>query len=302
MDLLVAMRVYVRVVERGSMSAAARDLGMGQPAVSERIERLESHLGTRLLRRNTRKISLTDAGVAFYERSKHALEVADDAVAAVAQDAASQHKSMRGRIRMAAPHGVGEVVLPPLLLRLRDRHPHLKIDLVLNDRVVDPVTEGVDISLRLGDCGEGSFVARRLGHVRRVLVAAPDYLLRHGRPAKPAELIDHPFVRVTGLFNNGQLPLVSNGQQTEPAPIQIALNMSHWRPVHALLLGGAGIGVLQEPVCTEDLASGRLTEVLPEFAVPGFDLHALYPAARPIAPRIRAVLSLLEEHLPGILR
>ncbi|WP_407176577.1 LysR family transcriptional regulator [Bradyrhizobium sp. STM 3562] len=284
------------------MSAAARDLGIGQPAVSERIERLETHLGTRLLRRNTRKISLTDAGAAFYHRSKHALEAADDAVAAVAQDAATHDKPMRGKIRIAAPHGVGEMVLPPILLRLRDRHPHLEIDLVLNDRIVDPVTEGVDISLRLGDCGEGSFAARRLGHVRRVLVAAPNYLARRGRPTKPAELIDHPFVRVTGLFNNGQLPLVSSGRQTTLAPIHIALSLSHWRPVHALLLGGAGIGVLQEPVCTEDLASGRLTQVLPGFAVPGFDLHALYPAARSIAPRIRRVLSLLQEHLPAILR
>jgi len=296
MDLLVAMRVYVRVVERGSMSAAARDLGMGQPAVSERIERLEDHLGVRLLLRNTRKLSVTDAGAAFYERSKGVLEAAGDALAVATSD-----RLLRGTLRIAAPHGVGEVILPPILLSLRKQHPQLKIDLVLNDRIVDPVTEGVDISLRLGDLGEGNFVARKLGHVSRVLVAAPGYIEQHGAPASPDELADHPFLRVSGLFNNGRLPLVGPDQQSELAAIDIVVSASHWRPLHVMLLDGAGIGVLQEPVCTEDLASGRLQRLLPGYVVPGFDLHALYPAIRPVPPRIRAVLSLLEEQLPAIL-
>jgi len=163
MDLLVAMRVYVRVVERGSMSAAARDLSMGQPAVSERIDRLEQYLGTRLLLRNTRRLSVTDAGAAFYERSKQVLESADDALSVVNGD-----QSLRGTLRIAAPHGIGEVILPAIILRMRKHYPLLKIELILNDRIVDPVTEGVDLSLRLGDLGEGSFIARKRGHVGRV--------------------------------------------------------------------------------------------------------------------------------------
>ncbi|SCB38183.1 LysR family transcriptional regulator [Rhizobium multihospitium] len=296
MDLLVAMRVYVRVVERGGMSAAARDLDMGQPAVSERIDRLEQYLGTRLLLRNTRRLSVTDVGAAFYERSKQVLENADDALTVVTGD-----QSLRGTLRIAAPHGVGEVILPPILLEMRKRHPLLKIELILNDRIVDPVTEGVDISLRLGDLGEGSFIARKLGHVRRVLVASPAYLDEHGTPTTPDELADHPFLRVSGLFNNGRIPLIDPNGQAELAAADIALSISHWRPLHRLLLDGAGIGVLQEPVCAEDLANGRLIRLLPGFIVPGFDLHALYPAIRPLPPRIRAVLSLLEEQLPTIL-
>ncbi len=290
------MRVYVRVVERGSMSAAARDLGMGQPAVSERIDRLEQYLGSRLLLRNTRKLSVTDTGLAFYERSKQVLDAASDALAVANGD-----QPLRGTLRIAAPHGVGEVMLPSILLRMRERHPELKIDLVLNDRIVDPVTEGVDISLRLGDLGEGNFIARKLGHVGRVLVASPGYLERRGAPANPCELIDHPFLRVSGLFNGARLPLISADRQEELAAINIVLSTSHWRPLHDLLLDGAGIGVLQQPVCAEDLASGKLIPLLPGFTVPGFDLHALYPAARPVAPRIRAVLSLLEEELPSTL-
>ncbi len=292
MDLLVAMRVYVRVVERGSMSAAARDLGMGQPAVSERIDRLEQYLGARLLFRNTRKLSVTDVGATFYERSKQVLDSADDALTVVDGD-----QSLRGTLKIAAPHGVGEVILPPILLDLHKRHPLLKIDLILNDRIVDPVTEGVDISLRLGDLGEGSFIARKLGHVGRVLVASPAYLDEHGTPTTPDGLADHPFLRVSGLFNNGRIPLIDPNGQTELAAVDIALSTSHWRPLHRLLLDGAGIGVLQEPVCAEDLADGKLIHLLPEFTVPGFELHALYPAVRPIPPRIRVVLSLLEEQL-----
>ncbi|MGV1761481.1 LysR family transcriptional regulator [Rhizobium sp. P44RR-XXIV] len=296
MDLLVAMRVYVRVVERGSMSAAARDLGMGQPAVSERIDRLEQYIGARLLLRNTRKLSVTDVGAAFYERSKQVLESAADALTVVNGD-----QSLRGMLRIAAPHGVGEVILPSILRQMRELHPLLKIELILNDRIVDPVTEGVDISLRLGDLGEGSFIAKKFGHVSRVLVAAPSYIERHGAPASPDELADHPFLRVSGLFNNGRLPLVGPDQQTELAAIDNVVSTSHWRPLHAMLLDGAGIGVLQEPVCAKDLASGRLQRLLPGYIVPGFDLHALYPAIRPVPPRIRAMLSLLEEKLPTIL-
>ena len=298
MDLLAAMRIYVRVVERGSMSAAARDLGIGQPAVSERIERLEQHLGARLLRRNTRAVSATDAGMRFYERSKQVLVAAEEAQAAVAND----DRILRGSLRIAAPHGLGETVLPSILMRLRERHPQLNIDLVLNDRLVDPVTEGVDISLRLGPTGEGGFIARRLGHVRRMLLAAPDYLAKHGTPNKPHELALHPFLRVAGLFGDGQLRLVSKREVMVQAPISVAWNVSHWRPLHALLLAGAGIGVLQEPACAEAVAAGRLLPVLPDYVVPGFDLHALFPALRPIPPKTRAVLTLLDEYLPALLK
>jgi DNA-binding transcriptional LysR family regulator len=290
MDLLAAMRIYVRVVERGSMSAAARDLGIGQPAVSERIERIEATLGVRLLRRNTRAISVTDMGAAFYERSKTAIEAADDALS-VAQDGVA----LRGSLRIAAPHGLGEMLLPPVLLRLREQHPALRIDLVLNDRVVDPLTEGVDLSLRLGELGEGSFAARRLGRVRRLLVAAPAYLDRHGMPEQPEDLGRHAFARVSGLFGGDRLPLSAPDGQIIKIPIDVALTVSHWRPLHALILGGGAIGVLQQPVCTSDLNAGRLKQLLPSFSVRALDLHLLYGAGRPVAPRIRAVMSLLEE-------
>lgn len=292
MDYLAAMRMFVRVVERGSMSAAAKDLGIGQPAVSERLERLEAELGVQLLRRSTRALSTTDMGGAFYERAKLAIEAADDALSAVRGDA-----PLRGTLRIAAPQGLGEVLLPGVLLRLREAHAGLRVDLVLNDRVVDPVTEGVDLSLRLGEPGEGGFAARRIGHVPRVLVAAPAYLAHHGKPETPGDLVGHAFARVSGLFAGGRLPLRTIDGCALAAPIDVVLNVSHWRPLHAVLLGGGAIGVLQLAVCAQDLASGRLKRLLPAFEVPGLDLHALYAPGLPMASRTRTVLALIEREV-----
>ncbi|KWI32745.1 LysR family transcriptional regulator [Burkholderia ubonensis] len=294
MDLLAAMRIFVRVVERGNLSRAAKDLGLGQPTVSDRVERLERFLGVRLLLRSTRAVSCTDEGILFYQRSKIVLDAADEARAVVTLG----NKIVRGRIRIAAPHGLGEVVLPEILTVIREHNPQLYIDLILNDEITDPVTEGVDISLRLGPISDGNFVARRLGHVRRVLVASPSYIEKHGLPEEPTDIVGHPFIRVTGLFNDGQLRLMSPSKSVRPTPINIVISTSHWRPVYELLLNGAGIGVLQEHVCVDALASGRLVRLLPDYTVPGFDLHALLPVTRPVPSKTQVVVKILEEYLP----
>ncbi|KVC80977.1 LysR family transcriptional regulator [Burkholderia ubonensis] len=294
MDLLAAMRIFVRVVERGNLSRAAKDLGLGQPTVSDRVERLERFLGVRLLLRSTRAVSCTDEGILFYQRSKIVLDAADEARAVVTLG----NKIVRGRIRIAAPHGLGEVVLPEILTVIREHNPQLYIDLILNDEITDPVTEGVDISLRLGPISDGNFVARRMGHVRRVLVASPSYIEKHGLPEEPTDIVGHPFIRVTGLFNDGQLRLMSPSKSVRPTPINIVISTSHWRPVYELLLNGAGIGVLQEHVCVDALASGRLVRLLPDYTVPGFDLHALLPVTRPVPSRTQVVVKILEEYLP----
>lgn len=295
MDILAAMRIFVRVVERGNMSRAARDLGIGQPAVSDRVERLEEHLGVKLLRRSTRAVSCTDEGMLFYERSKQVIEATEEACAA----ARHRDHSLRGVLRIAAPQGLGEVVMPQILMGIREEHPKLSIDLILNDQIVDPVTEGVDISLRLGQLGEGNYVARQIGHVRRVLVASPEYLARNSVPQDPEELINHPFIRVMGVFGDGIVRLLDTTDCLVSAPIKAVVNMSHWRPVYESLVGGAGIGVLQEPVCAQAIASGRLVRLLPGYTVPGFDLHALF--TRPIPSKTHAIMTVLEKELPAVL-
>jgi len=292
MDLLAAMRIFIRVVERGSMSSAARDLGIGQPAVSERIERLEAHLGTRLLRRNTRRMSPTSSGTLFYERSKNAVAAAEHALAIT--DAGN---SLSGTLRIAAPYGAGEELLMPALLKLQSEYPGLQIDLILNDRVTDPVTEGVDISLRLGDVGEGYYVAHSLGPVGRLLVASPAYLQRQGTPRSPAELALHAFARVSGLFMNNQIALIAPDKSLLSVPVKITFSTNHWRPLHTVLLAGRAIGVLQSPVCGQDIADGRLVPLLPDYVVPPFHAYLLYPPANVISAETRVCAAFLETEL-----
>lgn len=290
MDMFAAMRVFVRVVERRSLSAAARDLGMGQPAVSERIARLEAHLGQRLLHRNTRSIVPTDIGATFYERSRKALD------AAAYAESVGDAETLRGTLRVAVPHGLGEMVLPQILMRFRKKHPNLNIDLILNDRIADPVTEGVDLSVRLGDAPASGCVSERIGFVRRMLVAAPEYLASCPAIETPNDLKAHPFMRVAGLFNDNFLPLQFRDDELRVA-ISPAWTVSNWRPLHALLLAGAGIGVLQMPSCAEALAAGHLKRILPDYDVPGFNLRLLYPRTGAVPEKTHHLASFLRAEL-----
>ncbi|MBP0595739.1 LysR family transcriptional regulator [Paraburkholderia sp. LEh10] len=297
MNLLETMRIYARVVERGSMSSAARDLNIGQPAVSERIERLEKYLGCRLLLRSARAFNCTPEGLAFYERSKKILCSVEQAIAEVSND----ERDLSGSIRIAAPHCFGETVVPEALKFIRATYPQLDLDLVLNDRVVDLVTEGVDISFRLGQLGEGAFIACRLGKIDRMLVAAPEYLEQCGPIREPDDLTKHPFIRVQSMFGSDQLPLKHIDSVVESAPIHSAIKTSHWRPMYELILAGVGIGVIEEHACAAALADHKLTRILPEFNVPPFDLHLLFQAQRPIPSRVRMIVGLLKKCTPDIL-
>lgn len=297
MNLLEAMRIYVRVVERGSISGAARDLNIGQPAASERIERLEKYLGCRLLLRSARAFNCTPDGVTFYERSKRILHAVEQAVAEVSND----EQVLRGTIRVAAPHCFGETVVPEMLALVRAAYPQLDLELVLNDRIVDLVTEGVDISFRLGQLGEGAFIARQLGQVGRVLVAAPGYLSQHGPITEPSDLVKHPFIRVQGSFGTDQLPLRNVATVVESAPIRTAIKTSHWRPMYEMIIAGVGIGVLEEPACVDALVDGRLVRILPQFEVLPFDLNVLIQAQRPVPPRVRMIVTMLKKCTSEIL-
>ncbi|CAE6727419.1 LysR family transcriptional regulator [Paraburkholderia haematera] len=297
MNLLEAMRIYVRVVERESISGAARDLNIGQPAASERIERLEKYLGCRLLLRSARAFNCTPEGVSFYEHSKRILHAVEQAVAEVSNDG----QELKGTVRIAAPHCFGETIVPQALTLVRATYPQLDLELVLNDRIVDLVTEGVDISFRLGQLGEGAFIARQLGQVGRVLVAAPGYLSRHGAITEPSDLVKHPFIRVQGMFGTDQLPLRHVASVVESVPIRTAIRMSHWRPMYEMILSGAGIGVLEEPACVDALAEGRLVRILPEFEVLPFDLNVLIQAQRPVPPRVRMMVAMLRKCTSEIL-
>jgi DNA-binding transcriptional LysR family regulator len=291
MDLLSAMRIFARVVERSSLSAAARDLGLGQPTVSERIEKLETHLGARLLYRTTRSVQATDAGARFYDHAKRAIEAAEEAEASVA----SAEAALTGTFRIAAPHGLGEVTLPRLLIEFQKQHPDLAIDLTLNDRFVDPVTEGVDLSIRIGETGNGNFIARRLGRIRRLLLAAPGYLQRSGEPHEPAALAAHTFVCIAGLATGERLHLTGPDGLPIEAPVRTLWRVNHWRPLVEALLAERGIGALHAVVCGREIADGKLVPVLPAYEFRQMEVHAIYPPGPRPAARTKTFLTLLAE-------
>ncbi|MFT4001401.1 MAG: LysR family transcriptional regulator [Rhizobium sp.] len=292
MDIVAAMRIFARVVEHGSLSKAARDLGMGQPTISERITKLEAHLGEQLLNRSTRSVRPTDIGLLFYERAKKAL----DATSFAESVSLKCEGALEGAIRVAAPHGLGEMVLPQALMRFRRLYPHVNVDLILNDRIVSPRSEGIDVSFRLGDRPAPDCEDEEIGHVERVLVVSPGYIADYGIPTVPEELPAHPFLRVAGIFEDGNLPLRRRGDVIA-APIKTVWTVSHWRPLHALLLAGAGIGVLQLPACAEALAAGQLKRILPQYDVPGFRLRMLHGPTDSTSEVTRRLLVFLRSEL-----
>lgn len=289
--MLSAMRIFTRVVERGGLSTAARDLGLGQPTVSERIEKLEKHLGARLLYRTTRSVQTTDAGARFYDYAKRAIEAAEEAEASVA----AAETSLTGTFRIAAPHGLGEMTLSKLLVEFQTRHPALAIDVTLNDRFVDPTTEGVDLSIRIGEIGSGNFIARRLGTIQRLLLASPGYIERQGSPRKPAELAAHPFIRFAGFAADERLHLIGPDGGRIEVPIRTTWRVNHWRPLMEAVLADRGIGALFAPVCGREIAEGRLVPILPSYEFRQMEVHAIYPPAPRPAARTKAFLTLLDE-------
>ena len=289
MDMLSAMRIFTRVVERGSLSAAARDLSLGQPTVSERVAKLEKHLSARLLYRTTRSVQPTDAGARFYEYAKRAIEAAEEAEASVA----SAETELTGTFRIAAPHGLGEMTLPSLLIEFQRRHPALAIDVTLNDRFVDPLTEGVDLSIRIGDIGNGHFIAQRLGTIRRLLLAAPGYIERHGMPREPRDLTAHSFVRFTGFAVDERLHLIGPDGGPVEVPFRTAWRVNHWRPLMEAVLAERGIGPLFAAVCGREITEGRLVPILPSYEFRRVDVHAIYPPGPRPAARTKAFITLL---------
>lgn len=297
MNLLEAMRIYVRAVERGSISSAARDLNIGQPAASERIERLEKYLGCRLLLRNARAFKCTREGEIFYERSKKILSAAEQAIAEIQHDG----QIIKGAIRIGAPHCFGEVIIPGALGLVRNAHPQLNIDLLLSERIVDVVTEGVDIAFCLGSVGEGAFFAFGLGQVERVLVASPHYLAQHASIAEPSDLVNHPFIRLKGTFDTNQLPLVAPASTRESVAICTAITTNHWRAMYRMIKEGLGIGVVESFACVEAISSGKLVRLLPRYGVPLLELYLLTHAQRPIPARVRMVVDIMKECVPELL-
>ncbi|MDF0732074.1 LysR family transcriptional regulator [Pseudomonas entomophila] len=287
------LEVFVRVVQTGSFSAAARDFRMTPSAVSKLVARLEARLGSRLFNRSTRQLSLTQEGRAYYERGMGVLADLDE----LERNVASQD-APRGRVRINANLAFGYHYLLPLVPRLTAHLPQVKLDLVLTDEVIDVVGQRTDIAVRAGPMKSSNLVARKLGQTRMVIVAAPDYLQRYGTPDSPAALQCHNLLTANYVRAFNGWPLQDGGQVVKIATSG-SVQASDGEALRCLALNGTGLARLAAFRVREDIAQGRLVPVMEAFN-PGDleEVHAVFVGQDGHVPlRVRAVLDFLVEHV-----
>lgn len=298
MDRLAALELFVRVVETGSFSAAARERKLTQPAASKQVAALERSLGVRLLARSTRKVAPTDEGLAYYERAREAVQALREAAAAVGVRA----RELGGTLHVATSVGFGRVSVAPRIARFLDEHPRLSIELHMADAYVDLVREGIDVAIRVGELREDGLIARRIGQSERVVVAAPDYLARHGEPAAPADLARHNCVVYTGLATVDRWPFEA-GDGVEVVAVRGNLRCSSGEGVLGAVLAGAGIAVAPLWQVGPDIAARRLRRLLPAHRPVPLPIHAVWPTSRRLSPRVKAFVDFLESgftHCPWV--
>jgi len=293
MDRVRDMQIFVRVVETGSFSAAARDLALGQPAVSKTIAALEERLGARLLVRSTRQLSATDAGMAFYERAARAIAEDNEAEAA----AQGVGAGLEGRLRISLPVTFGRLHVVPQLGAFLDAHPKVRLELVMDDRMVDLVAENIDAALRLGTLTDSALQARKLAQADRVAVASPAYLARKGVPSTPADLLEHHGI-IYGQNAGGQEWVFRRGTSEISLRLQTRLTFSAAEGVREAVLAGQGFAIASRWLFAPELATGEVIPVLQDWGLPPMELWVIYPSGRLTSSKARAFIEWFE----GVMR
>jgi DNA-binding transcriptional LysR family regulator len=289
MDRLYQMRLYTRVVETGSFSAVARELGTIQPTVSKQLTALEDHLGVRLLNRTTRQLSPTEAGRKYYERCKRIL----DDIADAEGNLSDMQTRPTGMLRVHAAVAFGQLYMLPLLFKFRRLYPGLAIDVMLSDRYVDLIQEGVDVAIRFGELRDSQLVARKVGGSTRVCVASPAYLRARGTPKSPGELFSHNCITYNYLFSNEWEFETAQGPTTVRVGGDFRANSA--LTIRAAALEGIGIANMPTMFVQEDIDKGRLVRVLEDYGPPAVDVHAIYPSARFLSSKVRLFLDFVTE-------
>lgn len=275
MDRLRSMQYFIRAVELGSLSAAAREQGTTQPTVSKALGALEEELGVRLLERSTTGLSPTDQGQRFYARAKLVIEEFNEAVS----DARDQTGQATGLLRVNAPVALGQFRLTSLVNEFLARYPDIELELILNDRFVDLVEEGVDVALRLGGSLPPDVVARKIGVSQRLLVAAPGYLDKHGQLQHPLDLAMHNYVRFAWLPSGDEVEL-HNADTHVTVRTKGRFRVNNALSIRETLAAGAGIGLCPAWLVDDLLGTGQLVHVLPGWTGAPQELFVMYPSRR----------------------
>ncbi len=290
MDSTSDLRVFVRVMDRGSFSNAAKDLGITPSAVSKLISRLEDRLGVRLLERSTRRLALTPEGETFLSRARRIVADIDEAEAEVMQ----ARGAPRGRLRINSGTAFGLHQLTPALADFLARYPEIDIELSITDRLVDLIEEQADIAVRSGHIPEGPLIQRKVADLQRVICAAPSYLKRRGTPREAAELKDHDCIVVAGPGLN-RWPFKSRSG-VDVVEVRPRVSTDDAEAALRLAIAGAGIVRLSDVIVGGPLRDGELTALLTDsHYVEPFPLAAIYPAGRQRLPRVAVFIAFLME-------
>lgn len=314
MDRLAAMEAFVQVVEAGSFSAAARLLGVGQPAVSKTVAQLEERLGVQLLLRSSRRLTPTEAGQTYYEHARRSIEAADEADLA----ARDTNSGLTGRLRFSAAVTFARLQIVPHLGDFLADHPALAVEAVLDDRNVDLMEEGIDVALRMGELTDSSLVARRLGSLKRVVVATPAYLAVHGEPRLPAELPAHPAI-VYALAGGGGTWTFTRKEAAGMTPaggkergaaqkrgspgtsvsvtLQDRLRFTAGEGMREAVFAGLGLAVSSEGMFEPELSQGKVKAILTDWRLPSLGLWAIFPAGRRASVKARRFVDFVEARL-----
>ncbi|TIV69598.1 MAG: LysR family transcriptional regulator [Mesorhizobium sp.] len=293
MDHFALLSCFVRVSECGSFSAAARDLGRSQSAVSQQVRTLESHLGVRLIDRTTRRFALTDAGVRYLADAKLVLEALAEADAAVAE----QENTMSGRLVISAPVNFGTSLLGSFLFEFLQTYPEVKLDVSLSDRFVDIAAEGFDLSIRLGAVNDPDIIARNIGTIERCLAATPAYLDKAGRPTSPADLEKLNYIAHAGIQGGDTFTLIHANGARQTVKVKPALRSDNSHMVSEAISAGVGVGLIHELLLKPLVERGALERVLPDWCYQPQSVHAIYPSNRYIPRRVRVFVEAFASHL-----
>ena len=290
-DRLQELAVFVRAAESGSFSRAARELDLSQPSVSRIVSDLEARLGVKLLLRTTRSVTVTDAGALFLDRAREILAEVEDA-----EDAARGVDSLRGTIRIALPviYGTREVI--PRLPKFFVQHPLLRVEMTVNDARQNLVAEGADIAIRLGKLTDSAFGAKKLATLERVLVASRDYLKLRGTPKTPADLANHDCIFGPGGFGRASWSFRRRNTQIS-VDVQGRIVTDSGPGVQASVLAGLGIGMASIGMFRDELKTGSVVRLLPQYEMEPVEVHAVFPGGPRPSQKVRAFVDFLASEL-----
>lgn len=291
MDKLKAIQTFVSIADAGSLTAAASALQCSLPAVVRSLAALEGELGARLFNRTTRRIALTDEGRQYLDHCRQVLSALSEAEAVLR----AEHSEPQGRLLVTAPVLFGQLHVCPAITRFAGRYPGVNVEVHLLDRVVDLIAEGFDVGIRIGELEDSTLVARKVGQLRRIVVATPDYLDRHGEPRHPNELLQHnclQFMGASALMWN-----FFSGKKRFTVPVRGNFSCNQVAPVVDACLDGMGLGMFISYQVAPHVLSGALRIVLADFEPPPRPINVLYPQSRLLPARTRVFVDEICESL-----